>query len=651
MKKILPLLLVGILVLSGLGAVGTYSETESENDCGCDNFEADSNNFGDGGVSAGLSSEDIAALQQQGKIEGWTFTVGENSATSRSLNKLCGLKVPENWWVGASFDPCTKGSLPPTFDWRELGGCTEIKDQGNCGSCWAFGTVGPLECNILIKDGIEKDLSEQWLVSCNRDGWGCGGGWWAHDYHMWKTDSCGDTGAVLEQYFPYVASNAPCDCPYPHDYLITDWAFIGSEQGVPSVDAIKQAIYDYGPVSATVCVNPAFQAYTGGIFNGPSCDEINHAVVLVGWDDNQGSNGVWFLRNSWGTGWGEDGYMRIEYGTSKIGYAACYVDYKRASGDVGLTVSIQKLTNDPSLGDFDPIDSWVWPNTEEPEWYYRVGVKSGSETLYQHAYNKDPNSWWFPWISEHTWDAKRDHPFNVGNSNVEVTIKLMDHDGISEGGFDDLADVSAYAGGGEDNQISDKRAAMYYGTYDLITNKLTGDYVTDDGGYKVTEGAYAENANNARVWFKITDDYEPPMVDLIVEGSLQGSTNKGTKNYYLGSFEVSNVGIDPQGWSKSYLDWEVASYPTNWGNNWRFEPKQGDDLPSGESKTVKVYVDVPNEKNTFTGAIKVWNRNNHNDYGIVDITLTASMNQESSQQQSSQQSTSPLFLQILGKLK
>jgi hypothetical protein len=280
-------------------------------------------------LAGGISKADIEALIRQGEVEGWTFTIGENSATSRSIDELCGFIVPENWWEGAKFNPCTPTkSLPDAFNWCDSGGCTPVKNQGSCGSCWAFGTVGPLECNIKIEDGLTVDLSEQWLVSCNSDGWSCGGGWWAHDYHQWKTDPCGGTGAVLETYFPYLASDVPCNCPYPHDYLIDDWAFIGNDYSVPLVNSMKQAILDYGPISAAVYVNSAFQGYTGGIFNDHSSGTVNHAVTLVGWDDNQGTDGIWYLRNSWGSGWGEGGYMRIEYGVCQIGYAACYVDYE-----------------------------------------------------------------------------------------------------------------------------------------------------------------------------------------------------------------------------------------------------------------------------------------------------------------------------------
>ncbi|MBN1661498.1 MAG: protease inhibitor I42 family protein, partial [Anaerolineae bacterium] len=77
-------------------------------------------------------------------------------------------------------------AVPAAYNWCDQGECAPVRDQGQCGSCWAFGTVGPLESAILIQDDVSRDLAEQYLVSCNTDGWGCDGGWWAHDYHEWK---------------------------------------------------------------------------------------------------------------------------------------------------------------------------------------------------------------------------------------------------------------------------------------------------------------------------------------------------------------------------------------------------------------------------------------------------------------------------------
>ena len=320
-------LLIGIIVASLIAtAVGIPTCGSPCAECPADDAEAD-------------AAEDIAALQDLGEQEGWTFSLGENDATTYPLELLCGLVEPENWWEDADFHSFTpQDDLPSSFDWRDYDGCTPIRNQGGCGSCWAFATIGPLECNIKIKDGVSVDLSEQWLVSCNFDGWGCGGGWWAHKYFKSKVSKCGGPGAVYEEDFPYVASQVPCDCPvppYPHDYVIDSWAYIGNDHGVPSVESIKQAILEYGPVSSAIYTNWAFHGYDGGVFNACYNGQVNHGVVIVGWDDNPPDGepdcpGVWIIRNSWGTNWGEEGYMRIEYGCSRIGYAACYVDYPGA---------------------------------------------------------------------------------------------------------------------------------------------------------------------------------------------------------------------------------------------------------------------------------------------------------------------------------
>ncbi|MCP4685698.1 MAG: hypothetical protein GY867_09665, partial [bacterium] len=219
--------------------------------------------------------------------------------------------------------------FPAAFDWRDSVDLPAIRNQGGCGSCWAFATTGVLECAIKIKDGIEVDLSEQWLVSCNRDNWTCEGGWWAYDYFNLKADGCGDTYPVYESAFPYAAQQLPCGCPYEHQdqYEIGAWSPIGT-----APDKIKTALLTYGPVGTTVFVNSAFQAYGGGVFSGCQTGTINHSVVIVGWDDNQGSDGVWIIRNSWGAWWGEDGgYMRIPVNCSSIGSNSTRIYYPGAA--------------------------------------------------------------------------------------------------------------------------------------------------------------------------------------------------------------------------------------------------------------------------------------------------------------------------------
>lgn len=280
---------------------------------------------------AQLTEEDFARLRARADAEGWTFTLRQSEATEHALQDLCGLVEPPDWRETGRFDDTPpRRDLPPAYDWRDYNGCTSIRHQGGCGSCWAFAAIGSTESYLRIAHDVITDLSEQWLVSCTGAG-SCDGGWHTSAFEYLRClgpgDPCGHSGAVMESVFPYQAYDASCACPYNHQYCINNWQYVGDQWGIPSPAQLKQAIYDHGPVAVTVYANGAFHGYGGGIFN--ACEEhwVNHAVVLVGWDDTQGTDGVWIVRNSWGTGWGESGYMRIEYGCSEIGYAAAYVDY------------------------------------------------------------------------------------------------------------------------------------------------------------------------------------------------------------------------------------------------------------------------------------------------------------------------------------
>lgn len=254
-----------------------------------------------------------------------------------------------------ALDTQSMGSLPPTFDWSSKDGTnwlTPVRNQGSCGSCWAFSTVGVFESAIKIQGGGSIDLSEQYLVSCNNDGYSCSGGWFANSYHFNKFISPQtQAGAVLESAFPYTASNSTCSVSYNHPYKLTNWYSIAGDWATPSVDQIKTAISTYGPVAAAICVGPNFSNYRSGVFTTDekaSCNGgINHAILLTGWDDSSQS---WILRNSWGTGWGESGYMKIRWGISNVGYAANYVVYTPANSSTATATSTASITNTPTIG-------------------------------------------------------------------------------------------------------------------------------------------------------------------------------------------------------------------------------------------------------------------------------------------------------------
>lgn len=232
--------------------------------------------------------------------------------------------------------PAGPASFPRYFNWCDQNKCPPVRNQGWCGSCWAFATVGVMESAVLIArpslNPSNVNFSEQFLVSCNRRTWGCNGGWWGHDYHT-NLPIAGEpmAGPVGETAFPYQAADAPCNGPYPHRWQARTWNYVrpGNPYSVPGVDELKQAILQYGPVAVSVMVGPQFNQYTGGVFTvnesaGP--DDINHGVVLVGWNEDAQA---WILRNSWGANWGQNGYMLIRYGVSNVGYGASYVNGAR----------------------------------------------------------------------------------------------------------------------------------------------------------------------------------------------------------------------------------------------------------------------------------------------------------------------------------
>ena len=189
-------------------------------------------------VYAQLSASDIAAMKQEIAKQKYTFTVDENPATKIPLSQLCGTipsLAPKSPNSLSSKIMVGGPALPSYWDWREHNGVTPVKNQGNCGSCWAFSTVGTMEAVILIASGTTVDLSEQQLVSCDNNYNGCGGGNYAFDMEI-------SPGAVLESCFPYRAADMDCQTNCPHVYQLGNWGYVGNSWRGPSTNAIKNAI-------------------------------------------------------------------------------------------------------------------------------------------------------------------------------------------------------------------------------------------------------------------------------------------------------------------------------------------------------------------------------------------------------------------------
>jgi len=230
--------------------------------------------------------------------------------------------------------------LPASFDWRSRDGRSYIgpvRDQGNCGSCYAFAAAAAAEGTYNwangFSDGSRVDFSEAFIAFCLTNHYsqhfsGCDGA----DYDYYELEALTRYGICDESAFPYTDHDQSCPLsPYPPLKKFQSWYRIPCND----IEAIKTAIMTYGVVDAAVYVGTAFEGYSGGIYQdsninctGSPCyyTPTNHAIALVGWNDNNG-DGYWILRNSWGTGWGENGYMRIKYTSAYVACEAAYLVY------------------------------------------------------------------------------------------------------------------------------------------------------------------------------------------------------------------------------------------------------------------------------------------------------------------------------------
>ena len=314
--------------------------------------------------------QQLEQFRREIREQNLSYTVGYTTAMDRNMDELAGTSVPDDLadqyrgknallgWnrntdsqnvtnmlvVPASFQSSYSCSAAAaSFDWRDQGKVSPVRDQLGCGGCWAFATLGAFEGSYLLRSGV-SDTSEQDLLSCSGAGT-CKGGFWAYDYMI-------KTGTTTEASAPFTATTGICKS-VPRLYKAESWGFVPSkvpvgfaEPSPPEVAELKKALCRYGPISVALLATPKMIAYTGGVFKEDLPDSVrygktadgklktfnaNHGVTLIGWDDNLGA---WLIKNSWGTGWGEwagpglsteRGYGLIAYGSNNIGLGAAWV--------------------------------------------------------------------------------------------------------------------------------------------------------------------------------------------------------------------------------------------------------------------------------------------------------------------------------------
>jgi len=266
------------------------------------------------------------------------------------------ITIVSNGKYTGSYTPSVKGKpqhttstpkgIPSKWDWRPF--LPPIRDQQQCGDCWAFAGVGTLECNIQIIDGVTRNISEAYLTNCYTLSLGCNGGVCPHDYWM------APKGAVYETDYPWTPSlgsgtTGTCGSePFTYHETIDSYSTVPGANflGMPPDSSIKSAIMKYGPVWVDVCASSGWDTYNGGIYSGNGLI-FDHCVVLAGWCDSATVNGggYWILRNSWGPAWGMDGYMYITYGSDVVGLFANYIVYKGGTTHVLSTTEFSNNEN------------------------------------------------------------------------------------------------------------------------------------------------------------------------------------------------------------------------------------------------------------------------------------------------------------------
>ena len=255
----------------------------------------------------GIFLSNARYCQEFNRKKGLTFHLGVNKFschTPAEYKSILGAKQIQNKVLRNTIST-KKLDIPDSFDWRDKGVVNAIKDQADCGSCWAFSAITTSESAYAITTGNLFHFSEQNLIDCSPC-WGCSGGWPLDALNFVMEVQRGQF--MSEDDYPYRALD--CACQLDYSKLIGK---ITSIQMVKDGDEndLKEKVATYGV--ASVCIsagNTPFMSYSGGILDNDDCAEIDHAVAVVGYGTENGVD-FWIVRNSWGSSWGENGYVRM----------------------------------------------------------------------------------------------------------------------------------------------------------------------------------------------------------------------------------------------------------------------------------------------------------------------------------------------------
>ena len=249
-----------------------------------------------------------------------SFTMGVNQFTDLTPEEfkaqmIRGLKAPVGSFGCGSFSNSASGT-PASIDWRTKGAVTTVKDQGQCGSCWTFSSTGAMEGAWAIAKGQLIDLAEQELVDCaglKYGSMGCNGGQMEGAFKFII-----ENGQCAASSYPYTAKDGTC-----HSCSAVAHATSCSDVKPNDQMSLKAAVAKQPVAVAIEADTKYFQSYSGGVLTSSSCGtSLDHGVLAVGYGEENGQK-YWLVKNSWGTSWGEQGYVKIGRSESTTDAGIC----------------------------------------------------------------------------------------------------------------------------------------------------------------------------------------------------------------------------------------------------------------------------------------------------------------------------------------
>jgi C1A family cysteine protease len=247
-----------------------------------------------------------------------TYTMAMNEFGDMSWEEFSGVMLStftprSDYMRSQNTEDLSDIEVGAAIDWTAKGAVTPVKNQGQCGSCWAFSTTGATEGAHQIKTGNLVSLSEQQLVDCagSEGNQGCNGGLMDYGFeYIIKNGICGESA------YPYTGKDGSCKKTCSSVTTLSSYKDVAQGSETSLMSAVNK-----GPVSIAIEADQmGFQFYSGGVFAGSCGKQLDHGVLLVGYGTDSGKD-YWKVKNSWGASWGESGYIRLVRGKDQCGLA------------------------------------------------------------------------------------------------------------------------------------------------------------------------------------------------------------------------------------------------------------------------------------------------------------------------------------------